>query len=67
MSILKAAASFNVPLEFFRRCCNDQLKQPSDENILKKQLGPILPVLTEEQEADMESYMLWISILMILP
>ncbi|XP_057312355.1 uncharacterized protein LOC130653871 [Hydractinia symbiolongicarpus] len=58
MSIRKAASSFNVPLESLRRCCNGQLKQLSGENMHKKQLGPIRTVLTEEQETDLESYIL---------
>ncbi|XP_057311558.1 uncharacterized protein LOC130649317 [Hydractinia symbiolongicarpus] len=58
MSIRKAASSFNVPLESLRRRCNGQLKQLSGENMHKKQLRPIRTVLTEEQETDLESYIL---------
>ncbi len=55
-SIRKAAKSFGVPLESLRRRCNGTMKQFSADQQYKKQLGPIRTVLTEEQEIELEAY-----------
>ena len=58
MSIRKAASSFNLSLETLCRRCNGKLKQFSADQQYKKQLGPICTVLTEDQEKELEAYII---------